>query len=68
MLQVALADPQTGMKAGAALTAHAGGLLALDCRKDLVATCGMAVRQGQTVADRFIKVRALALPSPSAEG
>ncbi|KAK9796711.1 hypothetical protein WJX73_008700 [Symbiochloris irregularis] len=54
--QVALADPQSGMKATSPLTAHAGGLLALDCREDLLVTCGMGMRLGQAVADSYVKV------------
>lgn len=63
--QVALADPQNGMRAGAALTAHAGGLLALDCREDLVATCGLGLRLGQPVADQYVKVLAAHRSSPT---
>ena len=55
--QVALLDPHNGMRAGAPLTAHAGGLKALDAREDLVVTCGLNLRLGQPVADQYVRVR-----------
>lgn len=39
------------------LTAHPGGLAALDARGNFVATCGYGMRQGRLAQDTMVKVR-----------
>ena len=39
------------------VTAHSGGLQALDARGNFVATCGYGMRLGQVALDNMVKVR-----------
>ena len=45
-----------GYKVEHSLSAHAGGLAALDARGNFVATCGYSMRQGQLAQDPMVKV------------
>ena len=40
------------------MTAHSGGLQALDARGNFLATCGYSMRLGQVALDNTVKVRA----------
>ena len=46
----------TGYKVEHTLTAHSGGLEALDARGNFVATCGYGIRLGQVALDNMVKV------------
>lgn len=54
---VALADPRAGFKAQHSVAAHTSGLADMDARADALATCGYGTRQGQVVAENYVKVR-----------
>ncbi|KAL0035726.1 hypothetical protein WJX77_000104 [Trebouxia sp. C0004] len=54
--QLVLTDPRAGYKAEHSLTAHSGGLEALDARGNFVATCGYGTRLGQVALDNMVKV------------
>lgn len=45
-----------GYKVEHRLTAHSGGLEALDARGNFVATCGYGTRLGQVALDNMVKV------------
>ena len=45
-----------GYKVEHTLTAHSGGLEALDARGNFVATCGYGMRLGQVALDNMVKV------------
>ena len=45
-----------GYKVEHSLTAHSGGLEALDARGNFVATCGYGTRLGQVALDNMVKV------------
>lgn len=51
-----LTDPRAGYKVEHSLTAHSGGLEALDGRGNFVATCGYGTRLGQLALDNMVKV------------
>ena len=40
----------------ARLPAHAGGIVALDMRGDMVVTAGLSLRHGQAVVERAVRV------------
>ncbi|KAL0054988.1 hypothetical protein WJX82_005488 [Trebouxia sp. C0006] len=54
--QLVLTDPRAGYKVEHSLTAHSGGLEALDARGNFVATCGYGTRLGQVALDNMVKV------------
>ncbi|KAL0035268.1 hypothetical protein WJX79_009470 [Trebouxia sp. C0005] len=54
--QLVLTDPRAGYKVEHRLTAHSGGLEALDARGNFVATCGYGTRLGQVALDNMVKV------------
>ena len=47
-----------GFKVEHTVTAHAGGLQALDARGNFLATCGYSLRLGQLALDNTVKVLA----------
>ena len=54
--QVSILDPRSGFKAEQVVSAHAGGLVAMDVAAGLMATSGLGTRQGQMVPDTIVKV------------
>lgn len=56
--QVFLVDPRQGFKTEHSVTAHAGGLVAVDLAAGMLATAGLGTRQGQLVHDTIVKVGA----------
>lgn len=57
-----------GYKVEHSLTAHSGGLEALDARGNFVATCGYGTRLGQVALDNMVKVLLVAAAFPASLG
>jgi hypothetical protein len=54
--QITLADLRVRFKTEQVISAHSGGLLAMDVSGGLMATAGLGTRQGHLVPDTIVKV------------
>ena len=56
--KIMLVDPRRKFQVEESITAHTGGLMALDLSGSTLATSGLGTRQGQLVQDTIVKVQA----------